>query len=208
MNNGYRKPSYKFHEGYKAYKYTPQLNVDDCGYEKDSQQYKDYVRGWNQARFFTDYLNRKKMINTNNKLKIYLSGRIIDNDKEATHGWRDKVVVELGDTYEYCDPSRHESDWKTLVERDIKWIKDSDIIICNYWKIGCGSAMELVYAKQMNKLVLTVMPNPHPWIEYHSNLTFGTLDELVSFVKRNEQYIRSTANYWKPAIRSGSLGPK
>ena len=59
-------------------------------------------------------------------------------------------------------------------------IRACTCVLANLWKMGWGSAMELLYAWEHGKPVFAVSAEPvHPWIRYHCAFTFPHIDDAL-----------------------------
>lgn len=75
--------------------------------------------------------------------------------------------------------------WK-IVEKDLKWIMASDILVAIYPEEGIGSPQEVWFAsKEKGKIsiVLTQYVN-HPWLQFCGAITVRTREELLVAIKR------------------------
>jgi nucleoside 2-deoxyribosyltransferase len=80
-----------------------------------------------------------------------------------------------------------------LVERDVKNIRLSDELLAIVdGSLSYGTIQEMVYAHRMKIPVKTVITNgheDHPWLKYHSNIIYTSLDSFVIALKQQlEQY--------------------
>lgn len=112
-------------------------------------------------------------------MKIYLAGSVPKGDTEAKTftNWRleyEQVLKKLLPDVEVIDPysaDADESDFLLVVGSDSSHLKSADLIIVNSQeKMGAGTAMELVIAKYLKKIVVTILPKD----SHHrrSNVTF------------------------------------
>lgn len=131
-------------------------------------------------------------------MKVYLSGPIYLDDKEATEGWRKQARK----FFEYAcvsviDPCRskatYDSKYFTVNEilfRDLKDVDVADVILVNFLlkedKLPIGTVAEIMYAWTKQKPVVIVSRDPriveHPWIRALSVKIFSTLDEAMDYV--------------------------
>ena len=126
---------------------------------------------------------------------IYLSGGIKDLTDEQAYGWR-KGVVEHYKGYDVriLVPTRlqYRPDMDIhaaclwLTKRDKVAILDSDIVLAYCPRPSWGTAMEIIYAQEHGKWVITVCddPEPSPWLMAHSDAIVGTFKEAYSEVKK------------------------
>lgn len=87
-----------------------------------------------------------------------------------------------------------DGDVKALVERDLKLINDCDGLIAIVdGSLSYGTIQEMVYAHQKSRKVLAVISNGHighPWLRYHADEVFDSLEALEEYMGRsygNEQ---------------------
>jgi hypothetical protein len=124
---------------------------------------------------------------------IYLAGPIAQCTPEEMHGWREEVKSELAGLYSFKDPTdRLNAPPNEIVEGDKKDIIESDIVLANYWKIGTGTAMEIMFTHMVDRrrLMLTVVHGNYgepvsPWIKIHSDHIFRGLDKAIVYLKNN-----------------------
>ena len=112
-------------------------------------------------------------------MRIYLAGRVPKGDTEAKSftNWRveyERALKNILKDVEVIDPYSadvDESDFLLVVGSDSSHLKSADLIIVNSQeKMGAGTAMELVIAKYLKKVVVTILPKD----SHHrrSNVTF------------------------------------
>ena len=131
------------------------------------------------------------------KPKLYLAGPIADCTDEECTIWRKLVTEELSNLYDISDPflrgdyrdnidNRHDAE---IVEGDKKEIEDSDVILVNWWKISIGTSMEVLYAWELGKVIVTVTTSKHPWLCYHSHLLFDNMNLAIETIKEMQPEI-------------------
>lgn len=119
-------------------------------------------------------------------MRVYLSGPITGaTDEEATE-WRHEAeeVLERGDIYT-LNPMRRDyrgdpvSHLPNLVEDDKIEIEMCDIVLVNFLGPSVGTSMEMIYAWERGKRVITVCAEDtnDGWLAYHSHHIYHTLDE-------------------------------
>lgn len=121
--------------------------------------------------------------------KIYLAGPMLDcNDGEMKY-WRGKVTEALKEHYTFIDPvelevnHKEKRDWKALVEGDLKCIQECDIVLAYCWKGSPGTSQEILYSKLIyKKQTLVVNMINSPWLHYHADRAFETLDEAIAYL--------------------------
>ena len=129
------------------------------------------------------------------ELVIYLAGPINNCSNDECNDWRDYVVRQLGENYKFRNPmDRDYRDQYTqvnmapeIVELDKRDIDLSNIVIANITKHSAGTAMEMIYAWEKQKVVVAIA-NPgvklSPWHIYHSTKIVYTLDEAIEWIKK------------------------
>lgn len=124
--------------------------------------------------------------------KVYLGGPINGCTDEEASGWRDAVAAELEAAgIEVVDPMVRDYRGREMepgiaeeiVLTDKDDIDSVDTVLINSPKPSYGTAMEMLYAWQNGKLVITVLPeegNPSPWVVFHSDIVCrGSVLEAV-----------------------------
>lgn len=121
-------------------------------------------------------------------MNIYLAGGFHS-------GWQDKVKPALNANY--FDPRLKEPKTNTLDEIttwDFLRIKQSDIIFANMERTnpsGFGLAVEIGYARGLNKTVILVLEKNHEthkdkyldFLMKAADVTFENLDDAINFLK-------------------------
>jgi nucleoside 2-deoxyribosyltransferase len=133
------------------------------------------------------------------KKKAFISGPIQGMENEQSYREAiSKICVRLG--YETVDPwlrekiiyREDEPCWWTkvpatgFVERDLEDIAKCDVLIAYLPKLSAGTCMELFYAKQRGKRVITIseMKDLSPWIVVHSDRILRSIEELEDALKQ------------------------
>ena len=122
---------------------------------------------------------------------IYLAGGIANLDNQQIHEWRDVCKDHYrGTPVKFLDPTRNnyrgvEMDLKlsnSITKRDKIDIMASDIILAFCPRPSWGTPMEIIYASENDKWVVTVCsdPNPSPWLIAHSDVLVKTFEEAWS----------------------------
>lgn len=156
------------------------------------------------------------------RMTVYLAGPIDNVSGEESSGWREKVKEALPDI-NFLDPLRRKwegfnydtgqwnegadpsiDDFTEIVERDKADISDSDIVLVYHNKPGVGTSMEILYAFELGKYVLTIGCTGRPlspWILYHSTKIVKTLDEAIDALKDiSDQYDLYELDDWGDEI--------
>lgn len=116
--------------------------------------------------------------------KIYLCG-VIQNCPEANE-WRQEAIKKLTN-FECLNPmdrkyeERHQKD---IIKFDKVSIVNSDIILVNANVPSWGTAMEILFAYQLHKIIIvfTKDKNMSPWILFHSSIVTESLDQAIKHI--------------------------
>lgn len=135
-------------------------------------------------------------------MKVYLSGPIYPDNREATDAWREQAHGYLNaHSIETLDPCRGKAVYQynvftplEIVYRDLRDIDHSDVLLVNFNLVGdkipAGTLMEIQYAWMKQKPCIVVCTDPrlkfHPWILAMSVRIFQTLGEALDY----------TVNFW------------
>lgn len=142
-------------------------------------------------------------------LKVYLAGPISGLRQAEAVGWRGRAREELaGAGYRVVDPMRgHDSrraeealradghNWpygpKAVFRRDKHDVERCDIILVNLTaasRVSIFTMMEMAWAEQWNKFVLTVMEDgnihEHLAVREASSLVVPTLEEAIKYLTK------------------------
>jgi nucleoside 2-deoxyribosyltransferase len=126
-------------------------------------------------------------------LKIYLAGPIDDCNHDEIHGWRDYVKENFTQN-EYIDPSTSPFTGKAncgdeIVAWDKNSIRDVDLVLVNYWKLGTGTAMEIMYCHTLGTPCIVVAPGKvSPWISYHATEVVHDIDDAMLAVQAHDHF--------------------
>lgn len=143
---------------------------------------------------------------SNKTITVYLAGPIAFCSDSEANDWRDYVKAKMSAPYsiggkefrcDFLDPMARDyrEDYEAgtisavaaeVIELDKRDIDQSDIIFANISKHSAGTSMELLYAWERQKAVVTVLPEDvdvSPWILYHSTKVVTTLDEGIEWVQ-------------------------
>ncbi len=133
----------------------------------------------------------------NRRLRIYLAGPIFGTTEEDQK-WRQYVKKDLSATgYKVIDPlelrdyrGQEKEKAFEIVEKDLKDLKKSDILLIYAPKPSWGTAMEVVYAYLQSKQIITVAPEKEisPWLKYHTDILVSSFEEMLKVlekIKRN-----------------------
>ncbi len=122
---------------------------------------------------------------------VYLAGPIKGCTKDQTHSWREEVADFL-----HCksinpaaarDFSKQECDdcMNIIVNPDKHDIDAASILLANCWQVSVGTSMEILYAWERGKIVISVVPREQTvsaWIIAHSHVIVNTLDDAINWI--------------------------
>jgi len=124
---------------------------------------------------------------------IYLSGPIMYVTPEESIEWRKIAEEKLGKDFIVLNPLRRNfRDCEFLSTNEIVCfdkadVKSSDILLVNTERPSWGTAMELFYGHSLGKFVVSFCSekNLGSWVIYHSTKCLGSLEEAISYIKKN-----------------------
>lgn len=125
----------------------------------------------------------------NQKLTVYLSGRIAGCTDEEKNGWRDRFTEKYQNVRNPMHRPFNENgtfeDVKRIVEGDKLDIDESDIVLVYYVSPSVGTSMEIMYA--FERKIPIVVCNPtnavlSPWISYHCLCVCNTEEDALHTV--------------------------
>ncbi len=141
----------------------------------------------------------------NNKLTIYLAGRMSGLSKDDYNGWRKELtdilidaahmicanvqIINPADYFDFNDMDRHLE--KEVMQFDLNMVRQSDIVIVNVDSVSksIGTAIEVYEANRLNIPVLAytecneVSDVIHPWIENCLSTVQMNKNELTEYIK-------------------------
>ena len=140
----------------------------------------------------------------NDKLTIYLAGKMSGLSKEEYTKWRNIISDELigaahligakiqvinpAEYFDFENMDRHLE--KEVMQFDLNMVRQSDIVIVNVGSISesIGTAIELYESNRLNIPVIAytegdVNNNIHPWIEYCFSTVQMSKDELIDYIR-------------------------
>lgn len=117
--------------------------------------------------------------------RIYLAGPMLACSDDEANDWREYAKDHLN--IETLDPCRRPfqddtSDLGKIIKPDKKDIDRSAAILANCWKPSAGTSMEILYAWERGKHVISIVPPdqvPSAWIVYHSSAVYTKLGEGI-----------------------------
>lgn len=140
----------------------------------------------------------------NNKLTIYLAGKMSGLNKNDYCKWRSELtdalidksflvgssiqIINPTDYFDFDDMDRHLE--KEVMQFDLNMVRQSDIVIVNVSGVSSsiGTAIELYEANRLNIPVVAytegnVVDDIHPWIENCFSTVQMNKDELVDYIR-------------------------
>ena len=127
---------------------------------------------------------------------IYLAGPVFKTTNEDQK-WRQYIKKEiLAKGFEVIDPLElrdyrglEKEKMIEIVEKDLKDLKRSDILLIYAPKPSWGTAMEIVYAYLQSKQIITVAPEKEisPWLKYHTDILVSSFEELLEVLEKIKQ---------------------
>lgn len=126
-----------------------------------------------------------------NMKTVYLCGPILGCTDEECRDWRQLASKVL--KCETLDPMRRDyrgiesSHMREIVELDKIDIGNSNIILVNHDRPSVGTSMEIIYAWERGKMIISVYPENlvvSPWLKYHSHFIFHSFKEAFDFINK------------------------
>ena len=119
-------------------------------------------------------------------MRGYLCGGINGLSDAEAMDWRERAKVEIP-RIEWVDPmardyrGRESENVRQIVESDLADIASCDILLVWAERPSWGTAMEIVYARQAGKRIVTYCPGRiSPWLQYHSSVVVGTWNDVIT----------------------------
>lgn len=116
---------------------------------------------------------------------VYLAGPINGCTDEEANGWRTAAKAELVG-WTVFDPMTRDYRGKEaesaeeIVDGDLADIADATHVLVNATRPTWGTAMELVYAREMGRRIVAFGPtNPSPWLRVHCDVVAATLGDAL-----------------------------
>lgn len=140
-------------------------------------------------------------------MKVYLAGPIQSCSDDEVRLWRAIATAHLGPENVY-DPmsrdlrGREDTEWQRIVSEDKSHLRRADAILAYVWKPSVGTAMEIMYASELGRLVIVVVPPPwmiSPWLRYHADEVFRTLDAALRRLRFRPAPAKVTFSGWEPS---------
>lgn len=120
---------------------------------------------------------------------VYLCGPIDGCTDAECKDWREYAKIRLPKT---LDPmrrdyrSREDDCTAEIVELDKIDVLKSDVLLVNFDKPSVGTSMEVLYAWQYGKTIVTVcVPGQpiSPWMKYHSHAICYSFNEAIEYIQ-------------------------
>jgi nucleoside 2-deoxyribosyltransferase len=128
--------------------------------------------------------------------KVFVSGPIHGMERNQEYRKKLKNLLELSG-FEVLDPWERERElhgnpydgwWlevppEEFIKRDLEDIEKSDVVVVYMPRLSAGSCMELFYAKLKGKSVWLISEISSPWVVFHADCIFKSIDEFESFLQ-------------------------
>lgn len=127
------------------------------------------------------------------KLKVYLSGPIMDEIEGDAADWRNAAKEALGAKFAILDPMRRNfkdrevDSANEIVEFDLQDVRDADILLVNYNKASIGTSMEVFYAAHdLGKFIVAFSPfdfaSCSPWMVRYCTKILPSLGAATGYI--------------------------
>ena len=121
---------------------------------------------------------------------VYLAGPIKGCAEKDIHKWREYSIGMLNcktvnPATRNFSGSESKDCMNEIVNPDKQEIKSCSILLANCWQVSVGTSMEILYAWERNKLIISVIPKNtfiSAWIIAHSHRIFHELDEAIAYI--------------------------
>ncbi|RLF11508.1 MAG: hypothetical protein DRJ68_05245 [Thermoprotei archaeon] len=133
-------------------------------------------------------------------MRVFIAGPIQGMEHNQEYRAKIRRILEARG-YEVIDPWEREKvlyratggEWwrnvppRDFIDRDLRDVERSDVLIAYLPRLSAGACMELFYAKLKGRKVVSVIEfeNPSPWITMHSDVVLRSLRELEDFVSKS-----------------------
>lgn len=128
------------------------------------------------------------------KLKIYLSGPIMDEQCGIARTWRNIAKEKLRNDFVLLDPMRRNfkdrevDSANEIVDFDLQDVRDADILLVNYNKASIGTAMEVFHATHnLGKFVVAFSPftfqDCSPWMVRYCTKILPSLEDAITYIQ-------------------------
>ena len=127
------------------------------------------------------------------KMKVYLSGPIMDAAGDEAANWRVRARAALDGHFSILDPMRRNfkdrevDSANEIVEFDLQDVRDADILLVNYDKASIGTSMEVFYAAHdLGKFIVAFSPfafaECSPWMVRYCTKILPSLDAATAYI--------------------------
>ena len=127
------------------------------------------------------------------KLKVYLSGPIMDEIAGDAADWRNAAKQALGSKFAILDPMRRNfkdrevDSANEIVEFDLQDVREADILLVNYNKASIGTSMEVFYAAHdLGKFIVAFSPfdfaSCSPWMVRYCTKILPSLGAATNYI--------------------------
>lgn len=122
---------------------------------------------------------------------VYLAGPIRSCAPGEVHDWREEatllLVNQVSNPAKARDFSQKECTdcMNEIVNPDKNDIDGCSIVLANCWQISVGTSMEILYAWERGKLVVSVVPDTgliSAWTIAHSHAMFHSLEDACAYI--------------------------
>ena len=126
---------------------------------------------------------------------VYLAGPIHGKSDAEAMDWREQATRALGKLgYNTLNPMDRDYRGREgekgikdlIVEGDKEDILNSEIIFAYVPSPSAGTSMEILFAHERGKMVISVVPDPRktsPWIHYHSDEIVASFGEAMDILR-------------------------
>lgn len=124
-------------------------------------------------------------------MKVYLCGGINGLSDQDARDWREVAKARLSyHGIESLDPMRRDyrgiedQNVEAIVMGDVEDIRASDVVLVNATRPSWGTAMEIVYARQFGKPIVSVVGDARisPWLRFHSTVIVPMLEQALEAI--------------------------
>lgn len=127
------------------------------------------------------------------KMKVYLSGPIMDAEGIEAADWRVRARQALEKNFAILDPMRRNfkdrevDSANEIVEFDLQDVRDADILLVNYNKASIGTSMEVFYAAHdLGKFIVAFSPFDFaacsPWMVRYCTKILPSLNDATNYI--------------------------
>lgn len=121
-------------------------------------------------------------------MKTYLAGPIMGCTDEECKDWREYAKKRLPETLDPMDRDyrgKELANADAIVEGDKADINNAQILLVNFPKPSTGTCMEIIYAWEMGKYIVAVVPQGEkvsPWLAYHTHFITDSFDSAIEHI--------------------------